>query len=163
MVPLSFIQRITFPHFQFKVLSTVNRLIASRCHNKQAKRLLDVGCGSGSASVQYGRDRSDIDLYGVDWRDTRSVKFRERFSQFITVDLERQPLPFKDGFFHIVVTNQVFEHLKNIYLPLSEIRRILRAGGMLCFSVPNLASLHNRMLLLFGLQPSTIRAMSAHV
>src|SRR6058998_2525147 len=57
---------------------------------------------------------------------------------------------------------QVFEHLKNVWLPMSEIARVLCAGGHLVFSVPNLASLHNRALLAFGRQPTSIRTFGPH-
>jgi SAM-dependent methyltransferase len=63
----------------------------------------------------------------------------------------------------VVVANQVFEHLKNIWLPLSEAYRTLRVGGHLVISVPNLASLHNRVLLAMGRQPTSIRTMGPHV
>jgi SAM-dependent methyltransferase len=46
---------------------------------------------------------------------------------------------------------------------LHEISRILKKGGNLIIGVPNLASLHNRLLLLLGEQPSCIQNNSAHI
>jgi SAM-dependent methyltransferase len=63
----------------------------------------------------------------------------------------------------VVVSNQVFEHLKNVWRPMSEILRVLRTGGWLILSVPNLASLHNRVLLALGHQPASIRTFGPHV
>jgi hypothetical protein len=46
---------------------------------------------------------------------------------------------------------------------MSEIARVLRVGGHLVFSVPNLASLHNRALPAVGVQPTSIRTFGPHV
>lgn len=46
---------------------------------------------------------------------------------------------------------------------MSEIARVLRIGGHLLCSTPNLASLHNRLLLALGLQPTSIRTFGPHV
>jgi len=79
------------------------------------------------------------------------------------MDLERDRFPWADQSIDLVVCNQVFEHLKNVWLPMSEIARVLRTGGHLVLSVPNLASLHNRALLAFGRQPTSIRTFGPHV
>jgi SAM-dependent methyltransferase len=63
----------------------------------------------------------------------------------------------------VVIANQVFEHLKNVWLPMSEIHRVTRTHGWLVISVPNLGSLHNRLLMLFGGQPTSIRTFGPHV
>jgi len=57
----------------------------------------------------------------------------------------------------------VLEHLKQIYLPLTEMYRVLKPGGHLIISVPNLAALHNRLLLAVGYQPATVKIMGPHV
>ena len=45
----------------------------------------------------------------------------------------------------------------------SEFSRILKTGGKLILGTPNLASFHNRMLLLFGQHPTAQQSFSAHV
>src|SRR6185369_5054307 len=79
------------------------------------------------------------------------------------LDLETQSFPWADASVDVVVCNQVFEHLKNVWRPMSEMHRVLRPGGWLLISVPNLASLHNRILLAFGAQPTSIRTFGPHV
>lgn len=63
----------------------------------------------------------------------------------------------------VVLSNQVFEHLKNVWLPMSEIHRVTKVGGHCVIAVPNLASLHNRVLLALGRQPTSIRTFGPHV
>lgn len=87
---------------------------------------------------------------------------RQYFPCSVT-DIETEPFPFEAERFDLVICNQVFEHLKNVFHPLDEIYRVLRVGGMLIFSVPNLASAHNRVLLGLGRQPTSIRVIGPHV
>jgi SAM-dependent methyltransferase len=88
---------------------------------------------------------------------------RARGVEVATIDLESERFPWPDASMDVVVANQVFEHLKNIWRPMSEIARVLKPMGYFVISVPNLASLHNRAMLALGLQPSSIRVLGPHV
>jgi SAM-dependent methyltransferase len=79
------------------------------------------------------------------------------------LDIERDRLPFESGSVDIVIANQVLEHTKELFWIAHEVSRVLRVGGSFVVGVPNLASLHNRVLLAFGRQPTQIRSASAHV
>jgi SAM-dependent methyltransferase len=126
------------------------------------RALLDVGCWDGGATAVYrgllGGSAAGIEVFAAEAATARSrgIDVRE-------VDLETQAFPWADATFDVVVVNQVFEHLKNVWLPMSEIARVLKPGGHLVFSVPNLSSLHNRVMLAFGFQPSSIRTFGPHV
>ncbi len=127
------------------------------------RNLLDLACWDGESTRYYG-DRLGInDLHGIDFFEEQIAIAQSRGIKVVKCDLEAEPFPFTDASFDVVVANQIFEHLKQIYRPLSEIHRILKPGGHLVFSVPNLAALHCRLQLLFGIQPSTIKLFDAHV
>ena len=81
----------------------------------------------------------------------------------VPLNLESESLPFEDGYFDIVMANQVFEHLKNWTWVLRESARVLSHGGTLFVGVPNIASLHNRVLLCFGYQPTCMQPTSMHI
>lgn len=78
-------------------------------------------------------------------------------------NIERDVLPFADQSVDVVITNQILEHTKEIFWIFHEVSRILKVGGHWIIGVPNLASLHNRLLLLFGKQPTSLKNFSAHV
>lgn len=124
--------------------------------------LCDIGCWDGEPTAVYrgilGGNAAGIEVFGPE-----AERAREKGIDVAQVDLETESFPWADGSFDVVIANQVFEHLKNVWLPMSEIARILRVGGHLVFSVPNLASLHNRLMLAFGWQPSSIRTFGPHV
>lgn len=136
---------------------------AIRARAEAGAALLEVGCNFGHQTVIY---REQIpapgETVGYDWQDRRAAEVVADF-RFRQVDLERDRFPDADASFDFVVCNQVFEHIKNIFTPMSEIARVLRPGGWLIFSVPNLAALHNRILLGLGRQPTTIDISGNHV
>jgi len=125
--------------------------------------LLDLACWDGEATAFYGKELGISRLHGIDIFDSQIEKARARGVDVVKCDLETSDFPHPDGTFDLAVANQVFEHLKQIYRPLSELHRVLKPGGLLVFSVPNLAALHCRLQLLFGRQPSTIKLFEAHV
>lgn len=124
--------------------------------------LLDIGCWDGAVTDTYRRILGG-EARGVEIFPEQMSLARARGIDVAAIDLEVDKLPWSDASVDVVVANQVFEHLKNIWLPLSEIARVLKPGGHLLFSVPNLGSLHNRVLLGLGFQPSSIRTFGPHV
>lgn len=124
--------------------------------------VLDVGCWDGKATVAY-REALQGPAAGVEVYPGPAGEARGRDVEVAEVDIETGRLPWPDGQFDVIVANQVFEHLKNVWLPMGEIGRLLAPEGTLVFSVPNLASFHNRVMLAFGYQPSSIRTFGPHV
>ena len=128
----------------------------------RALSVLDVGCWDGATTARY-RDILGGSARGVEIFRAQAERARSAGIDVASVDLEVGTLPWSDSSVDVIVANQVFEHLKNVWLPMSEIARVLAPGGVLIFSVPNLASLHNRVMLALGLQPSSIRTFGPHV
>jgi SAM-dependent methyltransferase len=125
-------------------------------------RLLDVGCWDGAATERFAAELGAA-MHGIEIFPEPAERARARGVDVAAVDLEREVFPWDDATFDVVVANQIFEHLKNIWLPLSEVYRVLRPGGYFVISVPNLASAHNRVLLALGRQPTSIRTLGVHV
>ena len=125
--------------------------------------LLDVGCWDGEPTVEYAARLGGADMSGLEIFPQPAAAARGRGIRVESLDLERDRWPQETASIDVIVCNQVLEHLKNIWLPLHEMARVTRPGGHLLVSVPNLASLHNRLLLLFGRQPTSIRIVGPHV
>jgi SAM-dependent methyltransferase len=61
--------------------------------------------------------------------------------EVVGCDIEREPLPFADGAFDVIVMNEVFEHLRiDLIATMTEISRVLAPFGVLCMSTPNARS-----------------------
>lgn len=67
-------------------------------------------------------------------------------------DLE-QPFKVKSNSIDLVIALEIIEHLFDTDQFLTEINRVTKSGGFLVLSTPNLASLKNRLRLLFGHYP----------
>lgn len=79
------------------------------------------------------------------------------------LNIEKDTLPFDNETVDVIILNQILEHVKEVFWIFHEISRVLKTGGSVIIGVPNLAAFHNRLLLMFGRQPSPLRNFSAHV
>jgi SAM-dependent methyltransferase len=128
-------------------------------------RILDIGFDECYDFINIKETITNIklELFGADL-DKRIVEIgRKEGILVFDMNIENEPIPVADEFFDIIIANQILEHTKEIFYILSEICRTLKEGGLLIIGVPNLAALHNRILLLLGEQPSCIEINGPHV
>jgi len=81
-------------------------------------RILNVGCGAQTYGTHF------IDLY-------------PQRPEVIKCDVESEPIPFEDGFFDEVYSENLLEHLANPNLVLKEMVRVLKVGGKLTVITDN--------------------------
>lgn len=117
-----------------------------------AGRIIDFGCGDGRNTLEALDGTAHSELWGLDFHQPSCEQARKRGIRAVQGDLN-EPLPFGDDFFDVVMANQVFEHLANTDVFLSEAYRVLRPGGFAIVSTENMASWHNIAALLLGWQP----------
>ena len=108
----------------------------------------------GSAPCQFtaALKLSGYDVIGIDLEPSRAQFIIDRFGLDVRkCDIERQPLPFEKEQFNCVVFAEVFEHLRiDPLFVLSEINRVMRMGGRLFFTTPNLYSAQNIIRFILG-------------
>ncbi|RNG30517.1 class I SAM-dependent methyltransferase [Streptomyces botrytidirepellens] len=114
--------------------------------------ILDIGCGDGTAAATALPFLRGHRLIGVDWSQD-ALRRAARRLPVVRGELTDGGLPFADGSADACVFSEVVEHLVDPDAALDEIRRVLRPGGHLLLSTPNLAAWYNRGLLLAGVQP----------
>jgi Methylase involved in ubiquinone/menaquinone biosynthesis len=125
--------------------------------------VLDLGAGKGDDLLGVASVTPGVELHAAECYLPNIEKLRFAGITVHPIDIERDPLPFGDESLDMVIANQVLEHCKDIWWILHECSRVLRVGGHLAIGIPNLASLHNRLLLMCGRQPTQIQNNSAHV
>ena len=108
------------------------------------KDVLDFGCGTGYGTHSLAKDaRSivgvDISTEAIDAarREFLDENSKERLDYRVIDTIEQAPLPFEDDSFDTVVSFQVVEHVHDVDLYLSEIRRVLRPGGVFVCATPD--------------------------
>ena len=125
--------------------------------------VLDIGAGRGYDLDAARELEPDAKLVALESFDPSVELLRDKGIETHAVDIEREPFPLAPGSVDVVIANQVLEHTKELFWILHQTSTVLRQGGRLLVGVPNLAALHNRVLLLAGRQPSPLRNSSAHV
>lgn len=133
----------------------VRRLTVSDC--------VDLGCGAGDDLAIVREAHPGARCTGVDFGLWNRERLLERGIAPVSVDIEREPLPLADGSLDLVIMNQVLEHTKEVFWINHEVFRALRVGGHAWLGVPNVLSLHNRLLGLFGVHPTQAKMVSGHV
>jgi len=135
--------------------------LVERCAG--ARTVLDIGAGTGADLTNVRTVLPQAQLVGFDCAARSLGLLRARGIEAHELDIEHQPFPLAAGTADLVIANQILEHAKEIYWIFDQISRVVATGGHLIVGVPNLASLHNRLLLACGRQPTPIRSASAHV
>lgn len=103
---------------------------------EKAHRILEIGCGSGviaSTLSHHGHD--GLEVHAVDVADNRIDRSGYSFQQ-----VGGTALPFEAGYFDIVISNHVIEHvgpLPHQREHVAEINRVLSPGGLVYLAVPN--------------------------
>ncbi len=102
-----------------------------------AKNVLDTGCGVGYGSCHLAELAHTV--VGVD-NDPETIQYACRHYsranvQYVVGDC--QELPFRSESFDVITSFELIEHLPDTKRYLTEIRRILRTGGMFIVSTPN--------------------------
>jgi SAM-dependent methyltransferase len=97
------------------------------------KRILDVGCGLGMY-VRKMRRFSD-DVHGVDIDPERVAKASQDLPNIQVAPAEK--LPYADGFFDVILSHEVIEHVGDDAQAIREAYRCLKPGGRLVVFAPN--------------------------
>lgn len=128
-------------------------------------KILDLGCGPEGdlINIQNHINSKNLQLYGIETYEPYIDILKSKNIKVIQLDIEKEIIPVKNNSVDIVIGNQILEHTKDIFWICSEVLRVLKPGGVFIVGIPNLAALHNRILLLFGAQPACIKPLSAHV
>lgn len=102
-------------------------------------KVADIGGGPGVVTAWL--NERGYDAYLVEFSDTAIEQAKKRGIKNIchAMITGLKSLPFEDSFFDIVFFGDVIEHLFDPESALKEIRRILKPGGRLVLSCPNMA------------------------
>ena len=130
-------------HRKYKYLDHLKNLPA------QKRSFLDIGCGSGFSVYPYGLHGSlyylkkkGWDVHGVEMDSTAcSIANKAGLNVFCGT---LQEAAFENDKFDVVRICHVLEHLPSPTETLTEIKRILKKGGQLILTVPNIDSISYR-------------------
>jgi Uncharacterized protein conserved in bacteria len=141
------------PHVVIKYLGQV----------QVVKNAVDIGAGSGR-DLGYIKDVfPSASLHAIECMPSNIATLESKGISTYAINIETDILPFENESIDLFICNQILEHTKELFFIMHEISRTLKIGGSIIVGVPNVASLHNRIGLLFGKHPTQAKACSAHI
>jgi 2-polyprenyl-3-methyl-5-hydroxy-6-metoxy-1,4-benzoquinol methylase len=99
-------------------------------------RVLDVGCGEGHFAQALMRAGADVTAVDVATEPLRRARTRNPGIDARLVQPEGS-LPLEDASFDAVWAGETIEHVADTSRWLSELRRVLRSGGLVLLSTPD--------------------------
>jgi 2-polyprenyl-3-methyl-5-hydroxy-6-metoxy-1,4-benzoquinol methylase len=111
-------------------------------------RVLDVGCSGGYLAERLVAGGATV--AGIELDPAAAERARSVCEQVLVGDVEALELPFEQSSFDAIVCADLIEHLRDPGAFLRRVRPLLRPGGRLVLTTPNVANWTIRLALLFG-------------
>ena len=127
----------------------IRKILASR----KSGELLEVGC-CGGEFLQLAQ-KTGWKVSGLEISKQATKRARDKGLDVKVHDANNK-FPFKDNSFDVIIAGEIIEHTFDDVSFLDECYRILKKSGLLIVTTPNLISLKNRLLMLFGFNPRYI-------
>ncbi len=102
---------------------------------QSAVRVLDIGCGEGQFTAELARAGFSVVGADVAQEPLRRAHARDPDLDLRVVPLDG-PWPLADASFDVVWAGETIEHVADTAGWLSEVRRVLRSGGILLLEHP---------------------------
>ncbi len=122
-------------HFWFVPRSVLLGELAKR-HAPDARRILEVGCGTGFMLAELARRFPKVQLVGSELHTAGLKTARQRLGpQASFVQMDGRAIPAKDAF-DLIGAFDVIEHIEEDEVALAAIHHALRPGGVAIIAVP---------------------------
>ena len=109
---------------------------------RKTGRLLDVGCGIGFF-LDEAKKRG-WEVYGTEYSERLIGLLREKGITIHEGQLSSEN--YEEGFFDVVTSFEVIEHINNPTSEIKQIAKLIRKGGLVYLTTPNFNSLLRRKL-----------------
>lgn len=123
------------------IYSSVERVVKQRL-KQDAPRCLDIGAGSGDLLALLRQTWPAMQAEACDYHIER---FALKDVSIVQLDLNTHPLPYPDAGFDLVTCSEVLEYVENYRAVLREIRRVLKPGGLMVVTTPNVLNMKSRL------------------
>ncbi|MFH1564081.1 MAG: class I SAM-dependent methyltransferase [Nitrospirota bacterium] len=119
-----------------------SRILTSSGELNPSKKILELGCGTGEYTLRLAKTGSKIIAIDISLPLINQAKQKIKATNVNFVIADAENLPFKDNTFDAVVGNAVLHHL-DLDSALEEMKRVLKTGGKIAFTEPNMLNPQN--------------------
>jgi ubiquinone/menaquinone biosynthesis C-methylase UbiE len=112
----------------------------------QGGSFLDIGSGTGALISALRGTHPQAQSFACDYTDALMKAPGQRVD---VVDLNHGNLPYEDNRFDVVTCTEVVEHLENYRHIVREMHRVLKPGGSMIVTTPNVLNIQSRVRFLF--------------
>ena len=103
---------------------------------RNAARILDAGCGKGLVSKRL-KERGVKETVGVEVDADKGKEAAKVMDKVIIGDIEKIELPFTKNYFDCILYGDILEHLRDPWALIKKHRALLKEGGCVICSIPN--------------------------
>ncbi len=103
----------------------------------EARKILDVGCGTGSLTFALAQSPSIREIVAIDFSPlfVSAATERSRDPRITIRQADACALPFEDGGFDAALALLVLHFVPDTHKAIAEMRRVVRAGGVVAAAV----------------------------
>jgi SAM-dependent methyltransferase len=137
----------------------MHRVLRERWGDPAGKRVVDLGSSRGLFLARFeGSERAGIEIDPEERRrgEEHGVEAVEHFINAFDENRMTARLPFDDESVDVVLAGEIIEHIVDTEAFLREIRRVLRPGGAVVLSTPNILWWKHRLALAAGRYPDAL-------
>lgn len=109
---------------------------------KEAKIILEIGCGDGN----FGNlllENGAKEVWGIEYEKEQGQIAEKVMTKVFVGDVAEQLLNLPDQYFDAIVCNDVLEHLVDPYTVINKLRPKLKKNGVMISSIPNIRYFRN--------------------
>ena len=144
------IQRNAFDEYIADIRNTRYQKVEKIIRKLKKGSVLEIGC-CGGEFLELLR-KQGWKVKGIEISKKAVQRARSKKIDVKTYDVNKK-IPFKDESFDVIFAGELVEHVFDDVKFLNECYRLLKKGGSVILTTPNLLSLKNRFLMLFGFNP----------
>lgn len=143
-------QRRTFDDNIVELADIRYKKIHSMLKKLPRGRILEIGCSDGEFLRLMKNEGWQVKGLEISEKSTQKAIDK---GVDASVHNANEDLPLEGDSFDVVVAGEIIEHLFEDLDFVNECYRVLKKRGILIITTPNLTSLKNRILMLFGFNP----------
>lgn len=125
------------PAGKFRVERRIDEILKKIGNNLNENKILELGCGTGVFTSEFIKKGMPLISFDISYELLKSAQDKGRVNKILVGDVES--IPFGDETFDFIIGISILHHL-DIDRALEEIKRVLKKGGKIILSEPNMAN-----------------------